>query len=234
MVPAFAALLELQQMRRTAHDLLSTYVGPNSGERIIKGEIRRGEGQIMHAVIWYCDLRGFTTISETEPLNDVIALLNGYFDRVAGPVVEHGGEILKFIGDAMLAIFPCETEGQNACAAVEAALAAAEGAVKGVAGLNAERGTSGLAQFQCGVAVNIGETIYGNIGAADRLDFTVIGPAVNLVSRIEPLCAALGYPIVVSEALAKLSPRKFVSLGRHELKGIAEPREVFALADVAD
>ncbi len=229
-LPAFAAVVELQQVRRTARDLLSIYVGPNTGERIFSGAIQRGKGEIIHAVIWYCDLRGFTALSETEPLQEVIALLNDCFDRMAEPVVKEGGEILKFIGDAMLAIFPCETKPEQLCDAADTALAAAEAAVAGIDALNEDRKGAGKAPVQCGVALHVGEVMYGNIGAADRLDFTVVGPAVNLVTRLEPLCASLDHPVIVSARLANASRRAFRSLGRHALKGIAEPQEALVPA----
>ena len=229
-LPAFAAVTELQQLRRTARDLLSTYVGPNTGERIFKGEIRRGQGEIIHAVIWYCDLRGFTALSETEPLEDVIALLNDYFDRMAEPVVARGGEILKFIGDAMLAIFPCEANERALCEACDGAVTAAEAALANVETLNRARTAQGKPPVRCGVAVHVGKVMYGNIGAADRLDFTVIGPAVNLVSRLDQLGTELGQAIVISSPAAGASRREFRSLGRHKLKGIAEPQEAFTLA----
>jgi len=230
-LPAFSALIELQQTRRTARDLLSTYVGPNTGERIFNGTIKRGDGEVIHAVLWFCDLRGFTAISQSEPLDRVIALLNTYFDVMAAPVTARGGEILKFVGDAMLAIFDRDAGAQDDCGAVGAALDAAKEAIAGLAALNRERAAAGLTALECGIAVHVGDVMYGNIGAADRLDFTVIGPAVNLVCRMEALCEASGHPILVSHDLARLAPERFVSLGRHELKGISEAREIFALAE---
>lgn len=228
-LPAFSAVLELQQQRRTARELLSTYVGPHTGELILNGSVRPGDGEIIHAVIWICDLRGFTALSERKPLAEVIALLNESFDQIAKAVAGQGGEILKFVGDSMLAIFPCDPNSSIGCPAVNAAIDAAEAAVAGVAALNAERSSQSRAPLHCGVAIHIGEVMYGNIGAADRLDFTVVGPAVNLVSRMEQLCAQLERPIVVSAELARLSSRRFESTGCHVLKGIAEPKEVFAL-----
>ncbi|MFQ5775205.1 MAG: adenylate/guanylate cyclase domain-containing protein [Kiloniellaceae bacterium] len=230
-LPAFAAVLELAQLRRTARELLSTYVGPNTGERILSGAVKRGDGEVIHAVLWYCDLRGFTALSQTEPLGDVIALLNEYFDGVARPVAAHGGEVLKFIGDAMLAIFPCEATAAAVCSACDAAVTAAEVAVASVAALNRARTARGKAPVHCGVAVHVGDVMYGNVGAADRLDFTVIGPAVNLVNRLEHLCAELDHPIVISADVARGARRRFRPLGRHALKDIAEPQEVFTLAD---
>ncbi len=229
-LPAFAAVVELAQLRRTARDLLSTYVGPNTGERIFSGAVKRGDGEQIHAVIWYCDLRGFTELSESAPLDEVIALLNDYFDRMAAPVVAGGGEILKFIGDAMLAIFPCAATAGALCDACDAAITAAEDAITGLAALNAARAAQGKAPVHCGIAVHVGEVMYGNIGAAGRLDFTVIGPAVNLVTRLGHLGAELDQPIVVSAGVTRAARRAFSSLGHHALKGIAEKQEAFTLA----
>ncbi|MHA1601279.1 MAG: adenylate/guanylate cyclase domain-containing protein [Alphaproteobacteria bacterium] len=226
-LPTFGAILELQHLRRTARDLLSTYVGPNTGELIFSGAVRPGDGEIIHAIVWFCDLRGFTALSEGMPLPEVISILNKCFDRMAQPVVANGGEILKFIGDAVLAIFPCDAGADEVCTAADAAIAAAEAAVVGVAALNQEMGDTGGPLFRCGVAIHVGEVMYGNVGAADRLDFTVIGPAVNLVTRMEPLCAQLDQTIVVSSNLANASQRKFRSLGEHAFKGIAKKEEVF-------
>ena len=201
-----------------------------TSERIFSGAIKRGDGERIYAVLWYSDLRGFTALSETAPLDEVIVLLDDYFDAIAQPVVERGGEILKFIGDAMLAIFLCETKEGAVCDACDAALDAAEAAIAGLDALNAARAAQGKAPVHCGIAVHVGEVMYGNIGAADRLDFTVIGPAVNLVNRLEHLCAELGHPIVVSAAISRVAQREFRSLGRHALKGIAETQEAFTLA----
>ncbi|MFQ6017242.1 MAG: adenylate/guanylate cyclase domain-containing protein [Kiloniellaceae bacterium] len=224
-LPTFAAVLELQQLRRTARELLNTYVGHATGERIFNGAIKRGDGEVIHAVLWYCDIRDFTALTQNLPLDQVIALLNDYFDRIAAPIEARGGEILKFMGDAMLAIFQCEATQDEICRACDTALAAAEAALDGVATLNMSREAAGKPRVHCGIAIHVGEVMYGNIGAAERLDFTVIGPAVNLVSRLEDLCGALGCPILVSAGLARASRRNFRSLGRHALKGIAEPVE---------
>jgi adenylate cyclase len=159
-LPAFAAVAELQQLRRTARDLLNTYVGPNTGERIFSGAVKRGDGEIIHAVLWYCDLRGFTALAEKQPLEEVLALLDAYFDAIAQPVVERGGEILKFIGDAMLAIFPCEQRENAVCDASDLALEAAEEAVRRVCALNDTHRPADGTTIECGVAVHIGEMMY--------------------------------------------------------------------------
>lgn len=228
-IPAFAAILELRQLRRTARDLLTTYVGPKTGERIMNGTVRRGDGDLIHAVLWYCDLRGFTELSEREPLPDVIALLNDYFDRIAQPVVGQGGEILKFIGDAMLAIFPCDPTAVARTQVARTALEAAHDAHDAVVAFNTERRADGVHAIDCGIALHIGEVMYGNVGAADRLDFTVIGPAVNLVGRLEQMSGDLQTPIVCSADFVRAVDWPFRSLGRHELKGIALPQDVFTI-----
>ncbi|MCH8809172.1 MAG: adenylate/guanylate cyclase domain-containing protein [Proteobacteria bacterium] len=228
-LPAFAAVAELQQLRRTARDLLNTYVGPNTGERIFSGAVKRGDGEIIHAVLWYCDLRGFTALVEKQPLAEVLALLDAYFDAIAQPVVARGGEILKFMGDAMLVIFPCEQREQAVCGACDLALEAAEEAVERVRALNDTHRPKDGTTIECGVAVHVGEVMYGNIGAADRLDFTVIGRAVNLVARLSKLCADLDQAIVISDTVSGLSRRELVALGRHELKGIDALQEVFTI-----
>jgi adenylate cyclase len=228
-LPAFAAVAELQQLRRTARDLLNTYVGPNTGERIFSGAIKRGDGEVIHAVLWYCDLRGFTALAEKQPLPDVLALLDAYFDAIAQPVVARGGEILKFIGDAMLVIFPCEADQDAICTACDLALEAAVEAVERVRALNDTHRPADGTTIECGVAVHVGEVMYGNIGAADRLDFTVIGHAVNLVARLSKLCADLDRAVLISSAVAAMSRRELASLGQHELKGIDALQEVFTI-----
>ena len=228
-LPAFAAVLELGHLHRTARGLLDTYVGPNTGERILSGTIKRGDGELIDAVLWYCDLRDFTALSERLSLDQVIAFLNDYFDHVAPPIERQGGEILKFIGDALLAIFPIRSHDQVPCRACEAALAAAEEALAGLDGLNAVRRAANQTPLHFGIALHRGQVIYGNVGAADRLDFTVIGPAVNLVTRMESLARDLDPPLVLSPAFAAASARPCRSLGRHAFKGIAQDQEVMTL-----
>ena len=228
-IPAFGAVMELNHLRRTARTLLDTYVGRHSGEQIFNGAIQRGDGEEIHSVVWYCDLRGFTALSQSQDLNNVIALLNDYFDCVAKPVEDHGGEILKFIGDAMLAIFPCEATEQATCEAADTAIAAAEDALAGIDEINRAREAEGRDMIRVGIAIAVGKVMYGNIGATNRLDFTVIGPAVNLVSRLEPLSTDLERPIVVSEGLARASRRALRPIGRFALKGIADEQAAYTL-----
>lgn len=192
-------------------------------------QLRRDEGETIAAALLYADLRNFTTLSESHPPAKVIAALNGWFDRVAGAVHAFGGEVLKFIGDGVLAIFPVGDEGPRA--ACEAALRAASAAKAGMAHLDDERREQGLPPLPFGAALHLGEMFWGNIGAADRLDFTAIGPAVNLVSRLEGLCKPLQRTVLVSGALAAETDAPLIALGAHGLRGIATPCAVFGLPE---
>ncbi|EWY40421.1 adenylate cyclase [Skermanella stibiiresistens SB22] len=225
-MPALSTVLETMALRRLAVNVLDTYVGREAGSRILSGDIRRGTGETLRAVLWYCDLRGFTSLADRLPLADLIGLLNGYFEIMAGVVQARGGEILKFIGDAMLAIFPLP-DGVEPDAKVHDALDAALEAVGQMETRNRELQAWGLPTLKAGIAMHVGDVMYGNIGAPDRLDFTVIGPAVNLVSRIEGLCAELGRPILTSEAFAAVCPPRLTSLGHHPVKGLREQIQVF-------
>ena len=226
LLPLFSLLLEIHLNRRIAVNLLDTYVGRDAGERILRGQITRGSAQTVRAAIWFCDLRGFTELSERTDRDALLACLNQYFDCMAKPVEEHGGEILKFIGDAMLAMFPLETE--QAC---QRALQAALEARAAMDRLNTERIARGEEALGFGIALHAGDVMYGNIGAANRLDFTVIGPAVNLTSRLEQLCRSLGLDLLISDTFAGMCAcADYRSLGTHQLTGIARAVEVFTVA----
>jgi adenylate cyclase len=227
-LPALSAVLELMVLKRLAVNVLDTYVGRDAGARILNGDIRRGTGETLRAVLWYCDLRGFTPLADRLPLEDLIGLLNGYFEIMGGAVQARGGEILKFIGDAMLAIFPLP-DGTDADARCRDALNAAEDAMRQMELRNRERRAWGQPILQAGIALHIGDVMYGNIGAPDRLDFTVIGPAVNLVTRIEGLCRELGRSVLTSAAVAGTCGDRLVPVGHHPVKGLREPVPVFAL-----
>ena len=226
---AFTRLVEVHSLRDTAVNLLDAYVGHAAGERILAGEVRRGGGQTIEAVIWYCDLRGFTRVSDSLPRDSVITLLNDYFGAMGAAVTGAGGEILKFMGDGMLAMFPIAVPGQRHFIAQRAVLAAIE-AQRSIEELNRRRAGAGEPVVRFGLALHVGEVNFGNIGASTRLDFTVIGPAVNLAARLEKLCATLGRPVLLSSALAKLLPEgDTVALGDHALKDIVEPQPVYGL-----
>jgi adenylate cyclase len=229
LLPLFSLLLEIHLNRRIAINLLDTYVGHAAGERILSGQITRGSGETVRAAIWFCDLRGFTELSERLDRDRLLACLNQYFDCMAKPVEEHGGEILKFIGDAMLAIFPLDTE--RAC---ERALQAALDARAAMARLNRERVERAEEALGFGIALHAGDVMYGNIGAANRLDFTVIGPAVNLTSRLEGLCRAFGLNFVASDVFTGMCAcAEYRSLGTHRMPGISRSVEVFTVPEAA-
>ena len=230
-LPAFGAVLEVRHQRQTARSLVTTYIGPNAGERVLQGAIRRGEGEVINATLWYCDLRGFTELSERMPSDEMIALLNDYFEVMAQPVKGRGGEILKFIGDAMLAVFPIPEQSVGGiCEACSKALTAAEEALDGIAAFNELRRAEAKPPIRAGVALARGDVVYGNIGDAERLDFTVIGPAVNLATRLEGLTRNLEPPIVFTRDVAEASGRPHRRLGAYPLKGIAKPQDAFTLA----
>ena len=227
---AFTRIVETHSLRDTATYLLDAYVGRAAGQRILAGEVKRGDGQTIEAVLWYCDLRGFTRASDRLPRDAIIALLNDYFSIMGGAVTGAGGEILKFMGDGMLAMLPIASPGERAAVAVRATEAAVA-AQRMIAALNLMRVAVDEPPVRFGLALHVGEVMFGNIGASARLDFTVIGPAVNHAARLEKLCAELDRPILLSAALAALLPeRDVVPLGRHALKDIDEPQPIYSLA----
>jgi len=223
-----AAPLAALAARAALAALLDAYLGRRSAARVQAGALRRGAGETIRAALLYADLRGFTALSEASEPAVVIAALDAWFDRIAGAVHAFGGEVLKFIGDGMLAIFPVIGEPADAC---EAALRAIAAARAGMAHLDAERRAQGLPSLPFGAALHLGEILWGNIGAADRLDFTAIGSAVNLVSRLEGLCRPLGRSVLISGAVAAEIAEPLVPLGEHALRGIAAPCAVFTLPD---
>jgi adenylate cyclase len=220
-------LADLRNHRRIASNILNAYLGPNAGPKVLAGQIRRGTGEEITAVLWSSDLRRFTERSDRIAGSQMIAILNALFDAQAKAIALHGGEILKFIGDGLLAIFPIE-HAEMAAAAARNALAAAAEAVEAARGLESDPSLVGETPLDIVVALHIGTAIYGNIGAAGRLDFTVIGPAVNLVSRIEAIAKTLNLPIVVSDDFARAYGEPLRPLGRHQLRGLATPHDLFA------
>lgn len=224
---ALALVCELRTLRGLTSTLLDTYIGRTAGRRVLAGTIERGSGELLEAVVWYCDLRNFTARSEAGPQSAVISLLNDYFEAMAGAVQAQGGEVLKFIGDAMLAIFPIEGDEGAAC---RAALTAARAAAERMAELDQRVRAAGGAPVGYGVALHLGAVTYGNIGAPDRLDFTVIGPAVNQASRVEGLCRDLGRSFLMTTAVAAHVPDGVELLGSFALRGIDEPQQIWGLA----
>jgi len=232
LMPLLALVLETKEMRRIATTLLETYLGQGAGQRVLSGAVKRGDGTTIAAALWYCDLRGFTRMSEELPRDQVIGVLNDWFACMAAPVHARGGEVLKFIGDAMLAIFPIadDLDRDRACLA---ALDAAEAALADLDQLNEGRAAAGKPAIDMGLALHTGAVMYGNIGAPSRLDFTVIGPAVNLVTRIEGLCAPLGRRLLASARFATPCGSRLRSIGRHELRGFSAPQEIFTIPELA-
>jgi adenylate cyclase len=224
-----AAPLAALAARATLTAALEAYLGRRSAARVLAAPLRRGIGETIQAALLVADLRGFTVLSESNPPAVVISALDAWFDRIAGAVHAFGGEVLKFIGDGVLAIFP--VVGGEPRAACDAALRAVSAARLGMAHLDNARGRQGLPPLPFGAALHLGEMLWGNIGAADRLDFTAIGPAVNLVSRLEGLCRPLGKAVLVSGALAAETETPLIALGTHALRGIASPCAVFALPE---
>jgi len=225
LLPVLALVSEIRMKNRLARTLLETYVGTHAGELILAGATRRGSGTTVHAAIMICDLRDFTRISDNWPRDDVIDLLNDYFDAISEPVARHGGEILKFMGDGLLAIFPLSQP--NACANL---LHAVTEARQAMAALNEKNSGSGRAPLNFGIGLHVGDVMYGNIGSRTRLDFTVIGPAVNMASRLETLTKQLGKPVLLSRAFADFVERDFEleRVGEHSVRGFSDPIELFA------
>lgn len=220
-----AAPLALLATRSTLAALLTTYLGRRSAAQVLGGRLRREPGETIRAALLFADLRGFTELSETADAKDVIAMLDAWFDRVAGAVHAFGGEVLKFIGDGVLAIFPIgERDTAGAC---DAALRAVAAARAGMNHLDTVRTAEGKPPLSFGVALHLGDMLWGNIGTADRLDFTAIGPAVNLVSRLEGLCRTLGHTVLISGDFAAETVHPLTPLGEHGLRGIAKPCLVF-------
>ena len=213
-----------------ASGLLGTYLGEDAGRRVHAGSILRGSVDTLRAVIWYADIRGFTTVSDSAPGPVVVELLNEVFEILTASLRVHGGQVLKFIGDGMLAVFSFEE--RDRAETCRHALDAAIEAMRNIDEMNKARATAGLPVASVDLALHLGEVLYGNVGATDRLDFTVIGPAVNEVARIEALCEPLDRPVLVSaefvSGIAGVDGR-LESLGRHALRGIREPKEIFAL-----
>jgi class 3 adenylate cyclase len=224
-----AAPLATISSRATLTAVLEAYLGRRSAARVLAGPMRRDAGETIRAALLFADLRSFTALSEANPPAQVIAALGAWFDCIAGSVHAFGGEVLKFIGDGVLAIFPVVGESpRNAC---DAALRAVASAQAGMAHLDASRREQGLPPLSFGVALHLGEILWGNVGAADRLDFTAIGSAVNLVSRLEGLCRPLGRTVLISDAIAAETAARLIPLGMHALRGIAAPCAVFTLPD---
>jgi adenylate cyclase len=225
-VPHLALAIKSVALVRMTRTLMETYLGRDAAQRVLSGRIVRGVAERIDAVVWFSDLRGFTRITDTEP-EHVISLLNDYSDVIISAIHEHGGDVVKLIGDGALAIFTAE----NRTHACNAALAAAVAARQGVAELNKRRLAQGKPVTDMYLGLHAGKIFYGNVGSRDRLDFTVLGPAVNEASRIAAMCRSVDQPILLSAAFADIGEMKhrLVSVGRYALRGVSRPQELFTI-----
>jgi len=228
LMPTLTLGAMLRIAHRTARTMLTTYLGHDAAQRVLGGNIVRGRADPIRAVVWFSDLVGFTRISDTVGADGMLALLNDYAEAQVEAIEAHGGHVLKFIGDGILAIFP----GDQAEAACASALDAAVDQRRRIAALNERRTAAELPVTDTHIALHVGELLYGNVGSPRRLDFTVLGPAVNETARIEALCGSLEQAVIVSEAFAEAAGdarSRLVSLGRYAMKGVARPQELFTL-----
>ncbi len=228
-LPNLGRQLEAHSHRTSAITLLRTYLGRNAGDRVWHGRVERGDGDDLHAVIWLSDLRGSTEMADTLPREEYLETLNEYFDCVAGAVMDHGGEVLKFIGDAVLAIFPIEDSDGDKPQACMDALDAAKHALDAMRDLNGQRLERGKPELTFGIGLHRGNITYGNVGAQRRLDFTVIGPAVNEAARIEDLSKMVGRPVLASQEFADSVSCELDPVGSFTLRGVRFDRTLYAL-----
>ncbi len=224
---------EIRALTRTASNLLDTYVGRNAGKRILAGQVQRGHTEVIHAAIWLSDMRGFTTLADRLPPQTLTDLLNRYFDCQVPAIVDRGGEVLKFIGDGLLAIFPVDASPMDTQSVCGNALAAACDAQTNIANLGKSAGIENLEDVRFGLALHLGDVLYGNIGGGNRLDFTCIGPAVNLAARIEKLTGKLGQSVLASEAFARHCNPPLNPLGEYTLPGFNLTQKVYGLSEDA-
>ena len=229
-IAPLARYIEIISLRRTASLLLDTYVGNRAGERILGGQIRRGHADTMHAAIWLSDLRGFTALSDRLPAETVVDILNGYFDCQVSAIRTHGGEVLKFMGDGLLAVFPIDEyvgDIQQVCNHV---LEAARESRASVEAMHFPIGDT-VERFRFGVALHVGRILYGNIGGGNRLDFTCIGPAVNLAARLEKIAGRLSRTVVASAGFAGICAGGWTDLGEFPIAGFSKAERVYGLSD---
>lgn len=232
-MPALSRLIEMHYVRRTAVTLLDTYLGKQTGQKVLNGQVRRGDGDNIYSVIWFCDLRNSTALSETMAREDFLVMLNQFLEAMADAVLDAGGEVLRYIGDAALAIFPIAGDiGLATPVATKKALEAAKDAIERMKIVNAERVKNGENEIGFGIGLHLGEVTYGNIGSPNRPEFTVIGAAANEAARLESLTKEVGVPIVISENFNSCSPSKLKSLGRKALRNVEGDQEIFTLPDL--
>ncbi len=229
-LPALSCALEPVTMRKSSKSLLRTYLGDGPSDAVWNGTIKRGERSTVEAVVLFSDLRGFTALSEAADEDEIFGTLNDYFDLVVTAVEDQGGDVLKFIGDGVLSIFLVETEAERSRQCRRAARASQE-ILTGLAALNTRRQYAMKPALNLGIGLNVGPVSYGNIGSPGRLDFTVLGRTVNLASRIEDLTKAIGCRVLATTAVAEACPDLFLGCGPYEIRGLADPIELFSLVD---
>jgi adenylate cyclase len=229
-VEPLARVAEVRALRRTATNLLDTYVGKRTGQRILAGQIRRGHSEVIDAAIWLSDMRGFTYLSDHLSSQVMIDLLNRYFDCQIPAILSNGGEVLNFMGDGLLAMFPIEMPEDIPTVCNQALAAAIEARTK-VLSMPKLTAMEHLPGIRFGLALHLGEVLYGNIGGGNRLDFTCIGPAVNLAARLEKVAAQLERTIVTSELFATHCQQKLSPLGQFSVRGLSAPQPVFGFPE---
>ncbi len=232
LIPPLSRVIEITRMHRTASNLLDIYVGNRAGGRILGGQIRRGHTDTMHAAIWLSDLRGFTALSDRLPAETVVDILNLYFDCQVSAIRAHGGEVLKFMGDGLLAVFPIDEYVGDIGQVCSDVLEAARESRANVEAMHFPIGET-IERFRFGVALHVGKILYGNIGGGNRLDFTCIGPAVNLAARLEKIAGRLHRTVVASAAFAQICAHGWSDLGEFPIAGFSKAERVYGLADEA-
>ncbi len=228
--PRLALTIKTILGEEITRNVADTYIGPEAGRRILSGEIKRGDVEVIHAVIFFADLRGFTALTDQVPRDELVPMLDDYLECMARPIVEHGGQVLKFLGDGLLATFDLRDKTNDSIC--RDTLDSALQALKLTDELNSGRRAAGKPTMEIDVALHLGDVLYGNVGALDRLDFTVIGPAVNEASRIENLCDQIGRRLLVSDTFAAAATQctgRLVSVGKHQLRGLDREQELFSL-----
>jgi adenylate cyclase len=233
--PLLGRLFEVHALRQTTINLLDTYLGAHAGERVYHGLIKRGDGENIRAVIWFSDMRGSTELSETLSQGAYLRALNEFLEAMAGAVIDAGGTVLKFIGDEVLGMFPIDPElGATAEHAAAAAMRAARDADARLGEVNAKRAAKDRPPLSYALALHVGEVMYGNVGAPSRLDFTVVGRAINEASRLEQLTRDAGRPVLVSQAFAEISSEPLEHVGAFSLRGLSAMQDVYGLPGQED
>ena len=224
--PALTRIVEIFGLTGKAANILDAYLGRHAGAKVLQGHIRRGDAEKINAAIWFCDLRDSTVLAESMDAQAYLSMLNDYFESMLGPVQERGGQVLSFIGDAAIAIFPV---GQDPADAATQVVEAARDAMGRMQVLNDRRDKAGSVRLRFGIGLHLGDVLYGNVGTPTRIQFTVVGSAANEAARIEALCKTLDTSLLVSEQVARHTPREWRSAGTHRLRGVEKPVELFTL-----